>query len=118
MAIFVPGELIVNIKVLNMPSSQQPQPFVFTPTKQPQSAPQTPRPTISLQQTQQPQRTSNQLQQPVKFQHQLPHRVLQPYPKFQHQLPERALQQQQKFPHQQQPKFLVIFNFCNSLLRP
>nr|CAD2135237.1 unnamed protein product [Meloidogyne enterolobii] len=106
-AIFVPGELIVNIKVLNMPSSQQPQPFVFTPTKQPQSAPQTPRPAISLQQTQQPQRTSNQLQQPVKFQHQLPHRVLQPYPKFQHQLPERALQQQQqKFPHQQQPKFL------------
>lgn len=102
-----------------MPSSQQPQPFVFTPTKQPQSAPQTPRPAISLQQTQQPQRTSNQLQQPVKFQHQLPHRVLQPYPKFQHQLPERALQQQQqKFPHQQQPKFLVISSFCNSLLRP
>nr|CAD2160259.1 unnamed protein product [Meloidogyne enterolobii] len=105
-AIFVPGELIVNIKVLNMPSSQQPQPFVFTPTKQPQSAPQTPRPAISLQQTQQPQRTSNQLQQPPKFQHQLPYRAIQPYPKFKHQLPERSLQQQQKFPHQQQPKFL------------
>ncbi|CAK5008123.1 unnamed protein product [Meloidogyne enterolobii] len=105
-AIFVPGELIVNIKVLNMPSSQQPQPFVFTPTKQPQSAPQTPRPAISLQQTQQPQRTSNPPQQPPKFQHQLPYRAIQPYPKFKHQLPERSLQQQQKFPHQQQPKFL------------
>uniref|UniRef100_A0A1I8C0W2 Uncharacterized protein n=1 Tax=Meloidogyne hapla TaxID=6305 RepID=A0A1I8C0W2_MELHA len=99
LAIIVPGQLIGNIKVLNMPS-QQPQPFVFTPTKPPQIAPQTPRPSISLHQTQHPRISLQQQRTP----HQPQHSLQQP-PKFPFQPPRFPLQQQPpKLPLQQQPQ--------------